>query len=581
LNPYLYYHVGLREQDSWVHKDNHQSATQKAIRLMAAGIAKARHLDALQPIHLAAQQHALVIGGGVAGLRCALDVARLGLKVTLIEKSPFLGGRMAQLEKVFPNDEPARQQLHELIQAVADNPAISILTQAEVAEVSGYVGDFHIQIKQDSRGVDPDEAETLMQACEETIPDPYDYGLSQRKLIYRAYDGCYPSDPAVDWAHCQGDRLEVQVDGRTVTLVNQPQMHSLNVGAVVVATGFDVYQPAEGEYGYGELPEVVTLPQLIRHLATLKETDPLVWNGQTVKSMALIHCVGSRQIDGVHPPQPDGEVNPYCSRVCCTASLHLLNEVHERFPDVDVFDIYQDIRTYGRGHETYYRQALEDRVRFIRYRGEEIPDIKASTEAGLEPVMITVNDTLTYGESLEVPVDLVVLAVGMMPRAIDDLIHQLKISRGSDRFLLEVHPKLRPVETAVPGVFLAGTAQGPMNIQESCAAAQAAAAKVGAMLGLGAVELEPYVAVVDTERCQGSGQCIAVCQYEDAIQLVPRSDNGREGQVAQISPANCSGCGACVSACPEEAINVQGWTLEQYRAMVRELTASIPMKAEV
>jgi heterodisulfide reductase subunit A len=258
-----------------------------------------------------------------------------------------------------------------------------------------------------------------------------------------------------------------------------------------------------------------------------------------------------------------------------------LNDIHKRFPNVDLFDIYQDIRTYGRGHEDYYRQALEDRVRFLRYRGDEIPEVKPAEASDTHPVLVTLNDTLTYGESLEVPVDLVVLAVGMMPRVIDDLVHQLKVARGADRFLLEVHPKLRPVETAVPGVFLAGTAQGPMNIKESCAAAQAAAAKVGALLGRGAVELEPYVAAVNPGRCKGSGECVQVCQYEDALRLVPHRDNGRERMVAQVTPANCSGCGACVSACPEEAINVQGWTLEQYRAMVRELTASIPLKAEV
>lgn len=577
LNPYLYHHVGLREQDSWVHHDDPDGATEKAIRLMSAGIAKARLLDPLNSIRLDAEQHALVIGGGVAGLRAAWDIARRGIKVTLIEKSPFLGGHVAQLESVFPTGGSAREALHDLIEHVLAHPNVTVHTSCELVGVRGYVGDFQVQIRQQSRGVTDDMAEAALDACGQEVPDEFDYGLTARKLIYRAYPGCYPSTPAVDWANSPDGRLELEMDGRTVVLENKPETFELTVGAIVVATGFKPYEPRQGEYGYGEIPEVITLPQLIRLLARVGEAEALEWNGHSVHNIALIHCVGSRQVEGVNEPQPDGQVNDYCSRVCCTATLHAANELRERFPAVNVFDIYQDIRTYGRGHEDYYIRASEEMVRFLRYHAEEPPEVVTAPDGEAQPVLVRVKDYLTWGEEVEVPVDLVVLAVGMMPNPVDDIVTLLKIAPGTDRFLLEVHPKLRPVETAVPGIVLAGTAQGPMNIRESCAAASAAASKVAVLLGQGSVELEPFVAHVDPERCDGRGQCIEVCAYEDAISLKTISANSHQVQRAVVTPANCVGCGSCVSACPNRAVDVQGWTLDQYDAMIDAITADLPV----
>lgn len=566
LNPYLYQHMGLREQDSWVHHEDHEGATEKAIRLMAAGVGKARLLQPLENIRLAAEKHALVIGGGVAGLRAALDIARQGLKVTLVEKSPFLGGRMAQLENLFPTDEPALPLLRDLIGQVAAHPNITLLTYADVVGISGYVGNYHITIQQHSRGVKDVEAADLIAACKQEVADEFNYGLTRRKVIYQAYPGCYPSTPAVDWEHYDG--APISLNGKQVVLEDHIGTIELNVGAIVLATGFDPYQPRDGEYGFGQVPEVVTLPQLIRHLALHKDEKSLTWNGHPVRDVVMIQCVGSRQREGVSEPQPDGQVNSYCSRVCCTANLHMANELRKQFPELTIFNLYQDIRTYGRGQEDYYRLAMKNQVNFLMYHGDELPEVAAAPADDSHPVLVRVKDYLTYGEELEVPADLVVLAVGMMPRQIDDLVQMLKVSRGNDRFLLEVHPKLRPVETAVNGVILAGTAQGPMNVQEAVTAASAAAAKVNALLGRGYVELPPYVAAVDPAKCIGSGECVQVCEYDGAIAVQTLVENGQEIRRAVVTAANCSGCGACVSACPTQAINVQGWTLPQYEAMV-------------
>ena len=486
---------------------------------------------------------------------------------------------MAQLESVFPTEEEARKLLHALIEKVAAHPDITIFTQAEVTGVAGYVGNFNVHVQQHTRGVTNENAEALMAACSQEVPDEFNYGLTQRKVIYKPYAGCYPSTPAVDWENYNGE--PISLNGKQVVLKDEPKAFELNVGAVVVATGFDPYTPPQGEYGFGELPQVVTLPHLIRHLALTKNGQPLQWNGRAIRDVALIHCVGSRQVEGIHQPQADGQVNNYCSRVCCTATLHMTAELHKRYPQLNIFDLHQDIRTYGRGHEEYYRRTLEDGVRFLRYNGEELPKVSAAPKGDIHPVLVKVKDRLTYGEEIEIPVDLVVLAVGFMPRDIHGLEKMLKVSRGADRFLLEVHPKLRPVETAVNGIVLAGTAQGPMNIQESLSAASAAAAKVASLLGRGHVELPPFVASVDEHKCNGTGACVEVCLYEGAIALQTFEENGEQIKRAVITPANCVGCGACVSACPNQAIDVQGWTLAQYEAMVEAIGADMSALAEV
>jgi heterodisulfide reductase subunit A len=578
LNPYLYHHVGLREQDSWVHGGDTEAATEKAARLMAAGVAKARLLLPLEPIGLGAEKRALVIGGGVAGLRSALDIARQGIRVTLVEKSPFLGGRMAQLESIFPTDEKPRQLLDALLRQVTSHPGITILPQAEVTGLSGYVGNFHVEITQHARGVSDDAAEALMAACDQETPDEFNYGLTRRKVIYRPYPGCYPPSPAVDWEHYTSE--PIRVDGKSVVLRDEPHTHEVAVGAIVLATGFDPYEPRRGEFGYGNIPEVITLPQLIRVLAQVRDGDALTRNGHPVQDVALIHCVGSRELEGIHTPQADGQVNNYCSRVCCTASLHMAVELRQRFPKINIYELYQDIRTYGRGHEEIYRRAQGAMVRFLRYHGDERPEVVPAPAGESHPVLVRVKDYLTYGEEIEVPVDLVVLAVGMMPRQIDDLVGMLKVSRGPDRFLLEAHPKLRPVEMAVRGIVLAGTAQGPMNIQESLTAASAAAAKVAALLGQGKVELPPFVAHVDESRCEGTGACMEACPEEGAIAMQAFREDGREVRRAVVTPANCTGCGACVGVCPKRAIDVQAWTLGQYEAMVDAIAMDLPALTE-
>ncbi|RLA87453.1 MAG: CoB--CoM heterodisulfide reductase iron-sulfur subunit A family protein, partial [Deltaproteobacteria bacterium] len=345
--------------------------------------------------------------------------------------------------------------------------------------------------------------------------------------------------------------------------------HTVEAGVVVLATGIKPYTPRHGEYGFGEYDEVITLPELIKIMGKKKDTTTfLELNGRTIKSVAMIHCVGSRQIPGIHEEDETGYMNEYCSRTCCSATIQAANIIRETYPGTRVFDFYRDIRTYGRGQEELYEQAAKNKVLFLRFEAAEAPVVTQNGGSNGHPLSILVKDTLTFGEGVEVPVDLVVLAVGTEPNNVSDLAGMMKLPVGADRFLQEVHPKLRPVELSVAGVLLAGTCQSPMDMGEACNGASSAAAKASSLLTRGYVELDPFVAEVDLDLCAGTGSCVKACLQEGALHMVEIEEDGKKVQKAEVNAALCTGCGACVAVCPENAVNVKGWTLKQYEAMV-------------
>ena len=532
-NPYVYEHANLREQVSWVHHG--AEATEKATRLVAAAAAKAGMLEALEPMRVEVHRQAVVIGGGVAGLKTALELAERGLPVILVEKSPFLGGQVAQLDRLAPWGETASGVISELAGAVLKHPAITVYSCAQVKGFEGYIGNFKLKIvRQPPEGTAyADRLARLSHSGQ---------GLGE----YVPFVGVMP-------AAIPESREEVDLDA----------------GVIVLATGFRPYQPRQGEYGYQEFPEVVTLLEFIRLLAEASTgDDTLALNGRPIRRVAMIHCVGSRQIPGIHEENEGGYLNEYCSRTCCSATLYAANLIRDNYPKTRVFDFYRDIRTYGRGQEELYTQAAQSGVVFFRFEaGEEPQVLKSPTPKGY-PLLVKVRDVLTFGEELEVPVDLVVLAVGQEPNHIADLVEQMKIPVGADRFLQEVHPKLRPVEVSVAGILLAGTCQAPFDVGETCAAAGAAAVKAAAVLTRGFVALDPFVAEVDLSKCTGTGACVTACLAEGALAIVEMDAEGQKVKRARVNPALCLGCGACVAVCPENAINVQGWTLKQYEAMV-------------
>ncbi len=535
-NPYIYEHANIREQVSWVHHGD--QATDKAIRLVAAATAKAEGLKPLEPIRMEARQHVTVIGGGIAGLRAAKDLADRGVAVALIEKTPFLGGQLAQLERLAPAGDPAADIVTELAGRVLDDPGITVHTCSLVETFDGYVGNFTLGVKKRPPDTDREKLSSLNPS-----------GRTAGEFI--PFKGVFPESVAA-----------------------RAEEFTIETGVVVLATGFKSYTPRRGEYGYAEFPEVITLPELIRIMAENKTTDNcLEVNGRQVRSMAMIHCVGSRQIPGIHPEDESGNFNEYCSRTCCSATLDAAGTIRQSYPGTRIFELYRDIRTYGRGQEELYEQAAKNKVVFLRFEADESPEVIRSNDHGDFPLRVQVKDVLTFGEEVEVPVDLVVLATGMEPNNVSELVDMMKLPVGPDRFLLEVHPKLRPVELPVGGILLAGTCQAPMDVGEACSAAAAAAVKAAALLGRGYVELDPFVAEVDLEKCRGTGACVEACLNEGALNLVEMEVDGEMVQRAQVASALCLGCGACVAVCSENAIDINGWTLKQYEAMVDMIVA--------
>ena len=498
-NPFIYEHANIREQVSWVHHGD--PATDKATVLVASAAAKAEMLKPLDPIHVEAKKHAAVIGGGIAGIKTAIDIAEKGIETVIIEKSKRLGGQLNDLDRLAPFGDKASDIISALLAQVESDPKISIYTQCEVKNVKGYVGNFDLSLTHAGKPLD------------------------------------------------------------------------IKTGAVIMATGSTSYQPAKGEFGYGRHPEVITLKDLIQVIKDQEEGETqLQFNGRPVRNIAMIHCVGSRQIPGIHQPKEGGQLNEYCSRTCCSAMLNTAVQIRKKFPLTRIYEMYRDIRTYGRGQEELYHTASANKVVFMRYEADAMPEVQGTPDSDF-PLSVTVKDSLTFNEEMEVPADLVVLATGIEPNEVSDLASAMKLPVGNDRFLLEVHPKLRPVEFPVSGVFLAGTCQAPMDSGEACNAAGAAAVKTSALLEKGYIELDPFVAEVDPDKCKGHGACVDACIKEGALTLVEVMENGKQVKKAQVTQAMCLGCGACAAVCPEKAIDVNGWALQQYESMVDAIVA--------
>ncbi|MCF8074917.1 MAG: FAD-dependent oxidoreductase [Desulfotignum sp.] len=495
-NPFIYEHANIREQVSWVHHGD--TATDKASVLIASATAKAKQLKPLDPIRVEAKKHTTIIGGGIAGIKAALDIAQTGIDVTLVEKSPILGGQLNNLDRLAPSGEKASEVLQELLDQVLNHKGITIHTDCKIQDVTGYVGNFSLDIVTKS-------------------------------------------------------------DNKKLTI---------DTGAIVMATGSVSYMPFEGEYGFGRHEQVITLKDLIPILKENKSAGSVLKvNGKTIKNMVMIHCVGSRQIPGIHQPKENGQLNEYCSRTCCAAMLNVSNQIRENFPETGIYEMYRDIRTYGRGQEELYNQASKNKVIFMRYEADAQPEIIPSPKPDY-PLQVKIKDSLTFNEEMEIPADLVVLATGIEPDDVSGLASMLKLPIGTDKFLLEVHPKLRPVEFPITGVFLAGTCQAPMDTGEACNAAGAAAVKASALLSKGYIELDPFVAEVDTDKCQGHGACVEACLKEGALELIEVNIEGKIHKKARVTAALCLGCGACAAVCPEKAIDINGWALKQYEDMV-------------
>jgi len=480
MNPFQYTQVNVREQCSWTHTDDHTGATEKALRLVRAGINRTRLTEPLEPIVVETTPKSLVVGGGVTGLRSALGLAEIGLQVFLIEKEATLGGWVGQFRDMYPHGRDGVKLIADLEAKVRNHPGITVFTQAELISKAGSFGNYQVTL-----GVQ------------------------------------------------NGDQLE------TITV---------DVGSIVIATGADVYQPDDGELGWG-LDGVVTIAEFKKMVEAGGE---LTYNGRPVNTVAYIYCVGSRQGEDVEGG------NTYCSRYCCTSAVHTATLVADLPKRVHQYHFYRDIRTYGK-YELLYAEALEKGSAFVKYPDDELPTV-AKAKGG---ITVTSKDLLSEGEEVALTADLVVLVTGLVPRDNEGLTKALKLPIGQSGFYNEIHPKLRPVETVVDGAYICGTCQAPRTSSEAVASGLAAVTQSAAILKRGYAELDPLVATVETDACTWCGACEFTCPY-DAITKV--SAAGKE--IAAISKTACKGCGGCVPVCPSDAIDLQGYTDAQIKSMI-------------
>lgn len=552
LNPYNYVQVNIREQGSWAHGDKPAEATEKAIQLVKAGIARVAESSELEAVKIPAENKVAVIGAGVAGLRAAIELADMGTEVILVEKEHFIGGRTSQWGQLFTSEQTGEEIVSKLFATVMEHPKIKLYTGTTVTGKSGSVGNYKLQLTVTPRFItqkcDPEGFDRAIEVCPVEVEDEFSFGLGKRKAIYKNYSSEFPQLPAIDNLNCTrcGKCLEVC---NNIDLEQQEEKLVIEAGSILLCTGFDPYEPLEGEYGYKTIDSVITLPQFKRLIAT--QQGKLVYNGKEIKTVGFIYCVGSMQINGE---------NKYCSRFCCTSAIHAALEVNKHF-GIKSYHLNRGIRTYGKQETLYTQSSLNGDV-YIAFDPEEEPVISKNGKG----TMIKVSDLLTAGEELDIPVDLVVLVTGMVPRKDQSIAEILKVPVGRDKFFNEIHPKLRPVETVIDGVQIAGACQSPKNITESLKSSLSAASKANSLVSKGEIELEPTLAMIHKNECTWCGKCDEVCPFGAILKV---DADGRE--VAEVNKANCKGCGICLPVCPVDAIDLIGYTNREIESMIDAL----------
>ncbi|MCL2529124.1 MAG: CoB--CoM heterodisulfide reductase iron-sulfur subunit A family protein [Coriobacteriia bacterium] len=563
VNPYMLEIANIREQCSWVHKDK-EAGTKKAIDLVRMAVAKVDRNAPLFTSEIPITKRALVIGGGIAGIQAALDIADAGFPVTLVEKEPSIGGKMVMLDKTFPTMDCSACICAPKMNDVGAHPNIEIMSLSEVEEVTGYVGNFTVTIRQKAKYIDYDLCTgcgLCEQKCPSKVTSEYERGLAKRKAVYKPFAQAVPSKPIIDAKNCRKfteDRCGVCEKLCTVNAIrfdDEDKLVTLEYGAVIIATGYELidWTSLYGEYGAGAYPDVIdglTFERIINASGPTEGHIVRPSDGKEPKTVVMIKCVGSRD---------PHKGKAYCSRACCMYGAKHAHQFLDKIADGECYVFYMDVRAMGKGYDEFYMNTLQDGATYIRGRVAKIyPE---------GDKYICIGEDTISSKIVTVSADLVVLDTAMEPQESADAIGRLfGVSRDLDGWLTEAHPKLRPVETNTAGVYLAGTAQGPKDIPDCVAQASAAAAKVIGMFCLKALESNPMISVVDEINCRGCGDCVDVCPYKAiAMETVERRENSVwvTRDIAVINSGLCQGCGACTASCKSSALDLLGFTNEQ------------------
>ena len=562
LNPFLVELASIREQVSWVHTDK-AVATEKAKAVVSGAVSRVIENAPLEEMRVPINPNTLVVGGGIAGISAALEIANAGFHVFLVEREPSIGGHMAQFDKTFPTLDCSACILTPRMVEAGTHPNITLLTWSEVEQVKGYVGNFTVTIRKKARFLKEADC-TGCGICQEKCPkkvidDQFEAGLGYRKAIYTPFAQAVPKYPVMDKENCtyfiKGTckACEKFCPTGAIDFNQQDEILEIPVGNIILATGYDLFDARKvSNYGYGRLPNVFTSLEFERlsNAAGPTNGNIVLRDGKTTpKSVGIIHCVGSR----------DRNFNNYCSVICCMQGLKFAHLVHER-TGATVYNFYIDMRTAYKAYDEFYQRVLEEGTLFVRGKVAEVTDAaRHSNEKG--KLIIQVEDTLA-GKQRRIPVDMVILSSGLQPRAdAKEVGKMFGISCSTDGWFTEKHPKLDPMATMTEGIFIAGCAQGPKDIPSSVAQGAAASARVLDKILQKEVSLEPIKASVNQTLCSGCKICNGMCPF-NAISFI------EDDKVSYINPALCQGCGTCVAACPAGAISGTGFSNEQVIAQI-------------
>jgi len=560
LNPFLFEMANIREFSSWCHPSTPKEATDKAKDIIKMAVAKSRLLQPLQTIEVPVTNKALVIGGGIAGMNAALDLAEMGFKVYLLEKGESIGGHMAQLDKTFPTLDCSICIEGPKMVDVGRHPNIEIIAFADLLNVSGFIGNFKVKIRKNPKYVIAENCTgcgECKDACPIEYPNEWDMNLGVRKAISVPFDQAVPLVYTINKDYCIECFKCVDACGarQAINFEQKPEEIELEVGAIIVATGYDIYFPYDNPlYGYGKYANVLTSLEFERLILAAGPTGGKVVrasDGEKPHSVAFIQCVGSR----------DKNKYPYCSNFCCMYTLKHVVQLKEKYKqDVEVYVFYMDMRSNFKGYEEFYDSARELGVNFIRGRVSRILEIPETKN-----LIVHAEDT-TLGQPIEIEAEMVVLATAAIPKkGTDEMARILNLTRGSDGFFMESHPKLKPIDAPTDGIFLAGACQGLKDIPYSVSQGSGAASRAATVLSKPKWKIEPIVSIVDPTKCRNvatkCGICAERCPY-GSIRV-------EEKKPAEVITAMCHGCGTCVAECPADAITQMHFTDAQVMAQIR------------
>jgi heterodisulfide reductase subunit A len=577
LNPFMCEMANLREHCSWVHEKG-EATTEKAIDLVRILVEKVKYNHSLNEIKVPVTKTALVIGGGIAGIQASLDIANTGHKVILIEKDPSIGGHMSQLSETFPTLDCSQCILTPRMVEVAQHPNITLYTYAELESLEGFIGNFKAKIRRKSKSLD----EKLCTGCGlcttkcpvKKIPSEFNEGLGKRTAIYVPFPQAVPNKPVIDRKNCtyyikgKCKVCEIVCPTGAIRFDQEDQIMEVEIGAIVIATGFTVKQPDFfPEYGYGKYADVITGLQFERLASASGPTLGEIRrpsDGKVPEKIVFLACAGSRDpAKGI----------PYCSKICCMyIAKHAMLYQHKVHGGKS-YVFYMDIRAGGKQYEEFVRRAIEDDgVNYVRGRVSRIYEKNGK-------LLVNGVDTLLNAMPVEIEADMVVLATaGVANEGAEELAQKLHISYDPYKFFAEAHPKLKPVETNTAGIFLAGACQAPRDIPESVAMASGAAVKVASLFSKDELTREPIIAVVNRQAppvyssCVGCFLCLSACPYQAIEKEEIKNRNGEViKSIAKVNPGLCQGCGTCVAFCRTKSIDIQGYTNEQMYTEVMAL----------